>query len=108
MLDLLTVAFTASMPRIKSAIKRVEVAERNRLRNKAAKSRIRTLMKRCFTLADGVAKGEATAEALQAAVSDAFSKIDKAAGKGIMHKNTAARRKARIAGFVKRTVSPSA
>lgn len=96
------------MPRIKSAIKRVQVAERNRLRNKSAKSRIRTLMKQCLTLADNVAKGDATPEALQAALSDAYSKIDKAAVKGIMHKNTANRRKARLAGFIKRTVGENA
>jgi small subunit ribosomal protein S20 len=86
------------MPRIKSAIKRVEVAERNRLRNKTTKATVNTLIKKVFTLADAyAAKNQSvTLDQVQAAMSDAFSKIDKAASTGVLHDNTAARRKARL------------
>jgi small subunit ribosomal protein S20 len=86
------------MPRIKSAIKRVEIAERNRLRNKSYKSAIHTLMKKVFVAADAYASGSAeiAIDDLNRAMSAAVSKIDKAAGKGVLHRNTAARRKARL------------
>ena len=97
------------MPRIKSAIKRVQIAERNRLRNKSYKSAIHTLMKKVFVTADSVAAGEAevSVEQLDAAMSAAFSKIDKAAGKGVIHRNTAARRKARLARVYKQATKPA-
>lgn len=86
------------MPRIKSAIKRVKIAERNRLRNKSVKSAVNTLIKKVFALADahGLDQSATPLEQVQQAVSRAFSRIDKAVSKGILHKNTAARRKARL------------
>ena len=77
------------MPRIKSAKKRVEVAERNRQRNVAFKSSVRTAIKKVLTGADEAARTESLKEA--------YSIIDRAVLKGIMHKNTAARYKSRIA-----------
>lgn len=74
------------MPRIQSAKKRVDVAERNRQRNIAFKSAIRTAVKKALAT-------DANAENLQTA----FSLIDRAVLKGILHKNTAARYKSRIA-----------
>ena len=79
------------MPKIKSAIKRVEVAERNRVRNKAWKSSIRTARSAVEELAP---QGEA--KALDA-LKEAYSLLDGAVSKGILHKNTAARRKSRLA-----------
>lgn len=73
------------MAHIKSAIKKAQKAAENRMRNKAVKSELRTIIKR--TLAN------LTAENLQLA----SSKIDKAAAKGVIHKNTASRYKSRLA-----------
>lgn len=79
------------MPRIKSAIKRVEVAERNRVRNRAWKSYIRSARNRVEEAAKG-----GKAPDVAKAISEAFSKIDRAVTKGVLHRNTAARRKARL------------
>jgi small subunit ribosomal protein S20 len=88
---------------IKSAIKRVEVAERNRLRNKSFKSAVRTLMKSCLIAAEKY-KSDPTPEALadvQVKMSASYSKIDKAVKKGILHKNNGAHKKARLAAALK-------
>lgn len=80
------------MPRIKSAKKRVLVTERNRQRNMAFKSAVRTAIKKVLTGADA----EVRTESLKAA----YSLLDRAVLKGILHKNTAARYKSRIAQSV--------
>ena len=77
------------MPNIKSAEKRVSVTARQNLRNRMVKSNLKTNMKK---LNAEVENGEK-----DAAVRKAYSAIDQACAKGIMHKNTAARRKAQIA-----------
>ena len=80
------------MPNIKSAIKRVSVIEKKTLRNNMIKSGYRTAVKN-FELA--VAEGDAKkAETL---FSEATKKIDQACAKGIIVKNTAARKKSRLA-----------
>lgn len=78
------------MPNIKSAMKDVKKSRENRLRNIAAKSRIKTLVKKSKVAID---EGEASAGEL---VSQTVRIIDKAAEKGIIHKNAAARRKSRL------------
>lgn len=83
------------MPNIKSAIKRVEVAERNRQRNRFWKSNIRTAINAVEDNVDANKVKEATD-----AMSKVFATIDKAVSKGVLHKNTAARRKARLAARV--------
>lgn len=85
------------MPRIKSAIKRVEVTERNRQKNKAWKSAIRTAR-------NGVeeALAKKSGEACQDAIKNAFSVIDRAVAKGVLHRNTGARRKARLISAIKK------
>jgi small subunit ribosomal protein S20 len=90
---------------IKSAIKRVQVAERNRLRNKSDKSAVRTLMKNFLTAAEKhKADPDAVAmEEVQAKMSAAYSKIDKAVKSGVLHKNNAAHKKARLANALKST-----
>lgn len=78
------------MPNIKSAEKRVLVGERNRLRNRSAKSALKTAVKK-FDAAAG------SAETAQAALVAAASAVDKAASKGVIHKNAANRKKAQLA-----------
>lgn len=75
------------MPNIKSAKKRVKVINTKTARNKAYMSSLRTMVK--SALSEG--KGE-TGEAVKAAI----KKIDQAVSKGILHRNTAARKKARV------------
>ena len=79
------------MANIKSSKKRVLIAERNRLRNVAMKSSIKTAVKKVLELSTTDDK-----EALNAALSKAYQLCDKAVSKGILHKNTAARKKSRL------------
>ena len=79
------------MANIKSAIKRVIVAKRNEERNVAFKSSIKTAVKKALALANGEDK-----EALNKALSKVYQLCDKAVSKGILHKNTAARKKSRL------------
>jgi len=85
------------MANIKSAKKRVLIAEANRQRNIAFKSAIKTALKKVMTLADGDDK-----DALNTALSKAYQLCDKAVSKGILHKNTAARKKSRLTLAVKK------
>lgn len=78
--------------RIKSAIKRSEVAERNRQRNIAVKSEIKTRVKRVSESVAGGAEATISLELLKVAI----SRLDRAARKGIIHPNAAARRKSRL------------
>ncbi len=79
------------MPNIKSAKKRVKVIATKTLRNKAINSNLKTTIKKAEAAIDGSADDRA------AAVSLAMKKIDQAAAKGLLHKNTAARKKAHLA-----------
>lgn len=83
------------MAHSKSAKKRVLVAERNRERNQAVKSRVKTMLKKVL-----VAVETKEVEAANAALSVAYKELDKAVSKGVMKKNTASRRKARLAAKV--------
>ncbi|MDR2742186.1 MAG: 30S ribosomal protein S20 [Treponema sp.] len=74
-----------------SAEKRHRQSEERRLRNKAVKSAVRTSVKKFVILA----RQKDTA-ASEAALKDMIKKIDTAAGKGIIKKNTAARKKSRM------------
>lgn len=79
------------MANIKSSKKRILTAERNAIRNVAFKSSIKTALKKALELGTGEDK-----EALATAVSKVYQLCDKAVGKGILHKNTAARKKSRL------------
>ena len=79
------------MANIKSAKKRVLIAERNRLRNVAMKSSIKTAVKKVLELSTSDDK-----EALNAALSKAYQLCDKAVSKCVLHKNRAARKKSRL------------
>ena len=74
-----------------SAEKRHRQSEERRLRNKAVKSSVRTSVKKFQTLAQKKNSGEA-----EIALRDMIKKIDTAAQKGIIKKNTAARKKSRM------------
>ena len=78
------------MANIKSQIKRNRTNEAARLRNKAAKSEIKTRIK--TAVAAGAAGTETSAEDLRVAV----KRLDKAAARGIIHKNQASKRKSRL------------
>ncbi len=79
------------MANIKSAKKRVLIAEKNRVRNTAFKTSIKSAVKKVLELAKGEDK-----DALNKAISKAYQLCDKAVSKGILHKNTAARKKSRL------------
>lgn len=79
------------MANIKSAKKRVKVIETKTLRNKAIKSRVKTAVKK-FDAA--VAAGDK--ELAKASLQNAISELDKAASKGIYHKNTVSRKISRM------------
>jgi small subunit ribosomal protein S20 len=88
----------------KSAEKRIRVAERRRARNRPFKTAARTYVKKAEL---AIRAGEPDAAAT--AVRDAVSMLDRVAGKGIIHKNNAARRKSRLmAKFNKLSDSASA
>lgn len=78
------------MPNIKSQKDRVTQAKKEALRNKAVKSNLKTVIKKAdVALADGSADSNK-------AVVTAISTIDKACTKGVLHKNTAARKVSRM------------
>ena len=87
------------MANIKSQIKRNRQNEKARLRNKAVRSELRTRTKNAVTAA------EEGAENLEAATRLAIKKLDKAASKGVIHKNQAARRKSRLLAQISRAQS---
>lgn len=79
------------MANIKSAQKRILVAERNRIKNVAFKTSIKSALRKVLELAK--AKDE---DAMKLALSKAYQLCDKAVSKGILHKNTASRKKSRL------------
>ncbi|MEL6159434.1 MAG: 30S ribosomal protein S20 [Cyanobacteria bacterium J06627_32] len=91
------------MANTKSAIKRIRVAERNRLRNKAYKSAVKTLTKRYHEALETYASNpsEASSQLVQTRMSAAVSKIDKAVKRGVLHRNAGARRKSRLSHALK-------
>lgn len=79
------------MANIKSAKKRISVIEKKTLRNKMIKSKVKTCIKKVEA---AIANNDK--EAANSALRVASSEISKAASKGIYHKNTAARKIARL------------
>lgn len=80
------------MANIKSAQKRVSITAKQNLRNRMVASAVKTSIRR-FNQA--LAAGDA--QAAEAAYTKAVSTVDKAAGKGVIHKNAANRKKSRLA-----------
>lgn len=87
------------MANTKSALKRAQIAERNRLRNKAYKSAVKTLMKKYFSSVEAYAANPTTElkQEVEVKMSEAYSKIDKAVKKGVLHPNNGSRKKSRLA-----------
>ncbi len=79
------------MPNIKSAKKRVLITEKKNSKNASQKSALRTSIKKAKVAIE--AKDEHAAAAVKTASID----LDKAASKGLIHKNNAARKKSRMA-----------
>ena len=76
------------MAKIKSAKKRIRQNERRRLRNRAVRSKVRGVVK-AARAAEGATRPAAVLEAIRA--------LDRAVSKGILHRNTAARKKSALA-----------
>lgn len=83
-----------------SSKKRIKTNERNRLRNKAYKSSIKTIYKKCLIALDNYEIGNQSK--VQSLISLAYSKIDKAVQKKIIHINTGSAKKSTLANFYKR------
>ncbi len=80
------------MRKNKSAIKRAQQAEKRRLRNSHVKSTMKTNIKKALT-----SLKEKDGATIKDAAAEAIAYIDKAASKGVIHKNQAARRISRLA-----------
>ena len=83
------------MAHSKSAKKRVEVAERNKLRNQAVKSRVKTFVKKVLTAIE-----TKEVEAAKSALVLAQKELDKAVTKGVLNKNSVSRKKSRLAAKI--------
>ena len=90
------------MANIKSAKKRILTAERNYKRNLDFKSSLKTAVKSALVLAQAKEKDQ---EAIKSALSKAYQLCDKAVSKGILHKNTAARKKSRLTKAVNKLMA---
>ena len=86
-----------------SALKRARQTETKTTRNRANKSRLRGALR---SLREAIAKGDK--EAAQTAYRETVSVVDKGVQKGVLHKNTASRYKARLNARVKAVVAPKA
>lgn len=84
------------VPNIKSAKKRVVLAEKSRQRNVAARSKMRTLIKNVIKAVEAGNK-----ESAKAAFAVAEPVLDRAACKGLVHKNKVARHKSNLAALIK-------
>ena len=91
----------------KSAKKRIQIAERNRLINKSYKSTVRTLTKKTLENCEKYKKepNEENKSLVNISLNKAFSLIDKAVKKNVLHKNNGANRKSKINNFVKITLT---
>ena len=91
------------MANTKSAKKRIQIAERNRLINKSYKSTVKTLTKKTLENCAKYKKepNEDNKNLVITSLSKAFSLIDKAVKKNVLHKNNGANKKSKINNFVK-------
>ncbi|TDT69101.1 SSU ribosomal protein S20P [Hypnocyclicus thermotrophus] len=83
------------MAHSKSAKKRVVIAERNRVRNQAIKSKVKTMVKKVLLAVEAN-----DVEAAKAALAVAYKELDKAVSKGVLKKQTVSRKKSRLAAKV--------
>ena len=91
------------MANSKSAEKRIEITKRNRLRNRFYKSSVRTLIKVFFKDLEIYKTSQSIEdkEKVKKALSSVYSLIDKGIKKNVFHKNTASRKKAKLAAYLK-------
>ena len=91
----------------KSAKKRIQIAERNRLINKSYKSTVKTLTKKTFENCEKYKKepNEDNKNLVKISLNKAFSLIDKAVKKNVLHKNNGAHKKSKINYVVKTTLT---
>ncbi|OUO19746.1 30S ribosomal protein S20 [Collinsella sp. An307] len=83
------------MANIKSQKKRIRTAEKARVRNRAVRSELKTLVKNVQAAVE-----EGNAEAARTAAARAYKRLDQAASKGIIHKNQASNRKSGVQSLV--------
>ena len=95
------------MANTKSAQKRIQIAERNRLINKSYKSTVRTLTKKTLENCEKYKKepNEDNKKLVKNSLNEAYSLIDKAVKKNVLHKNNGANKKSKINRFVKATLT---
>jgi len=91
----------------KSAKKRIQIAERNRLINKSYKSIVRTFTKKTLENCEKYKKepNEENKNMINTSLNKAYSLIDKAVKKNVLHKNTGANKKSKINKLVKITLT---
>ena len=91
----------------KSAKKRIQIAERNRLINKSYKSTVRTLTKKTLENCKKYKNdpNEDNKSLVKTSLNKAFSLIDKAVKKNVLHKNNGANKKSKINKIVKTTLT---
>lgn len=87
----------------KSAEKRIDINERNRLRNRFYKSSVKTLIKNFFKDLEiyKTSKNSEDKEKVQKTLNSVYSLMDKGTKKDIFHKNTAARKKSQLINALK-------
>lgn len=88
------------MPNTKSAEKRIRQTEKRTARNRRIKSMVKTSIRR---FEEAVQSGDADSARIK--LLSASRQIDKAAAKGVLHKNTAARKKSKLAREMNRTAA---
>jgi len=90
----------------KSAKKRILVAERNRQINRSYKSTVKTLLKKTIINCENYKKdpNSENQELINSSLNKAFSLIDKAVKKNVLHKNNGANKKSKINNLVKNTL----
>ncbi len=91
------------MPTSRSAKKRLRQQERRRVRNRAVRSTLRTFIKRVRTAVE-----ESNFEKADADFRLTARKLDQAAAKGVIHRNTASRYKSRLQHLIKTAKQPAA
>lgn len=93
-----------SMVKNLSAAKRVQVGSRNNVYNRNYKSVIKTMTRKLLLEIDNANSTDSTK--LNLLISQVYSRIDKAVKKGVIHKNSAARKKSNLANRLKSTLMP--
>lgn len=87
----------------KSAEKRIQVNQRDRLQNRFYKSSVKTLIKSFFKELQIYKTSQTSGDKakLQKVLSSVYSLIDKGTKKNVFHKNAAARKKSKLAAYLK-------